>query len=131
MQADSDLREDTGNSGFCTRPEDVIPDESQFLAVSLPAASPSCQLWRYSASEECTLWRAGPDAVFMDESERPLFLPYIDEYLRSVQGKLLQWNARSLDQVLLCPELIQLSRTKQPSAVPFVQTADADMFCWP
>ena len=37
----------------------------------------------------------------MDKSERPLFLPYIEEYLKSVQGKLLQWNARSLDQVLL------------------------------
>lgn len=35
----------------------------------------------------------------MDEAQRPLFLPLIDEYLRGVQATLTEWTARALDQV--------------------------------
>ena len=75
------------------------------LILAGPAAGSPCPRGCDCESEDCTVWRAGPDGVFVDESERPLFLPYIDDYLRSVQGKLLQWNARSLDQVFSLSQL--------------------------
>ena len=65
----------------------------------------------------------------MDESERPLFLPFVDDYLRSVQGKLLQWNARSLDQVLKLSGLF-LTYAEQPSAMLALKAAAAIISCW-
>ncbi len=35
----------------------------------------------------------------MDEAHQPPFLPFIDEYLRGVQGRLTQWTGRAFDQV--------------------------------
>ncbi len=39
----------------------------------------------------------------MDDSQRPLFLPHIDEYLSGVQGTLTEWTDRSLEQVHCSP----------------------------
>ena len=46
---------------------------------------------------------AGPEGVFVDDSQRPLFLPHIDEYLSGVQGTLTEWTDRSLEQVHCSP----------------------------
>lgn len=37
--------------------------------------------------------------MFVDEAGRPLFLPFMEEYLRGVQSKLSEWTTRSVDQV--------------------------------
>jgi hypothetical protein len=44
-------------------------------------------------------WAAGVEGVFVDEKQSPLFLIYMEEYLRGVQNTLTEWIARSLKQV--------------------------------
>ena len=38
----------------------------------------------------------------MDEAQSPLFLIYMEEYLRGVQSTLTEWIARGLQQVCHC-----------------------------
>ncbi len=59
---------------------------------------------------------AGPDGVFVDETQRPLFLPYIDEYLRSMQGRLTEWTGRALNQVH-CQHILSIVRQDNGTAL--------------
>lgn len=44
-------------------------------------------------------WVAGVEGAFVDDSQSPLFLIYIEDYLRGVQSTLTEWIARGLKQV--------------------------------
>lgn len=42
---------------------------------------------------------SGPPGVFVDGVEQPLFQGHVDEYMKGVRTKLLEWSLRLIEQV--------------------------------
>jgi hypothetical protein len=47
--------------------------------------------------------KPGPEEAFVDEEGTPIFMPHVEEWMKAMRTKLLQWSSRLLVQARHCP----------------------------
>ena len=76
-----------------------VPMHACGMCVKKPPGGTQFVHKRTSGHVSAILVVAGVEGVFVDENQSPLFLIYMEEYLRGVQSTLTEWITRGLKQV--------------------------------